>query len=99
MQPMLAIRPEDLSPVLVEWTDSYTITGWQMLQDVIEIPIGGECRTVGYLLHETDDFMIIALSVDIQEGMVLKAGEVMFIPKVVVKTVTKLTPNTDKEKE
>jgi len=92
---LLAIRPEDLSPVLVEWTDSYTITGWQMLADVIEIPTGGECRTVGYLLQETDDFMIIALNVDIQEGVVLKVGEVMFIPKAVVKTVTKLNKEKD----
>ena len=99
MKPMLAIRPEELSTILVEWTDSHSIDGWQNLEDILEIPIDGECRTVGYLLNETNDFMIIALNIDIQEGVVLKAGDIMFIPKAVVKTVTKLTPDTDKEKE
>ena len=44
--------------VLVEWVDSFGCSAaWQDITDSVAVPL--HCRSVGWLLHDTDDCKVI----------------------------------------
>lgn len=50
--------------VHVEWVDSETETGWEPLSSVESRPL--IAHTVGFLLKEADDFVMVAHSFDFE---------------------------------
>lgn len=76
---------------LVDWLDSQTTyTGWVDMEDIPpERPVCGHLRTVGWVLRENDEAVLIAQSVGSTPGGSDQACHVMTIPKV---AITKRTP-------
>ncbi len=79
--------------VEVEWVDSNMSTGWLNTEYATKVedkrPL--ECRTVGYLLSETEDRINVVMNfsdnTDLPNDSV---SEVMTIPKVAVLSVKEL---------
>lgn len=92
----------DKSPysiIEVVWVDSEAEQDWKPLAEVLEGPKSLECRTVGYLLMETEDRLVLAGSVSIDKQI---HGH-MTIPKVAIKerkdwVTHKKVPRVKKEK-
>jgi hypothetical protein len=64
--------------ILVDWIDSWTHFGWT---DPLGLDVPYECRSVGYLLGETDASLVLAASLG-ENGRV--SGHIT-IPKACVK--------------
>ena len=61
--PKKSQQPKDKYPrVVVHWRDTYTIDSWLPLVDAKMLePL--ECTTIGYLIAETKDYIVIAQTV------------------------------------
>lgn len=66
--------------VYVEWRDSCAAQGWQSPEDLKEFA-PSSCRSVGFLLRETDDHLLLAPHVTEPDGADnRKVDGVMCIP-------------------
>ena len=78
---------EEVAIVLVEWTDSEAMPGWHEerdIQDYIERPLT-VMISVGWLLHDCDDWVILAQSIDKDQIEGFKAGEMIKIPRRLIR--------------
>lgn len=69
-----------IKPVRVDWVDSIGADGWHDHQ-----PSDMSCVTVGMLYNETKHSVVIALN-----RSAYKHGDYIEIPKVAIKSITKL---------
>ena len=46
--------------VTITWTDACTMDGWKSVSEAIKIPDEVFCKTLGYFLNQTKDFITIA---------------------------------------
>jgi hypothetical protein len=68
--------------VEVFWRDAFTIDGWHSLADVNKkVTEGADCQTVGYLIQDTQDWLVVAATVgrDISEDC--EIGSCWIIPR------------------
>ena len=71
--------------VEIEWVDSLDVSdGWETIEHYIEEGAMIICTSVGYLIHEDEDIMILAMSHDPSNEHV---GHGMTIPKVSIKKI------------
>jgi hypothetical protein len=65
----MAERRKTLRPVIVEWDDSVQpVPTWRFLPDVIGTSSPCRCRTVGWLLERTDEVLVIAQNVGLDDS-------------------------------
>ncbi len=66
--------------VEVQWKDAHSVADWRSLA---ELPAPAECVTRGWLVKETDEYVVIAGTLLWKEGggSVELAGEMICIPK------------------
>ncbi len=71
--------------VLVEWEDATNISNWVDLADIAEWASDGDyvCRSVGYLVHEDDDCVVLAARVGLA-GEPEQVGLFERIPKPMI---------------
>jgi len=74
--------------VLVDWVDSTTPTApWQEVSLIkADKQPCAKCRSIGYLIRETDDVLILAMSIA-QSGVVAdddSVGNALYIPQVAI---------------
>lgn len=68
----------------VEWVDSAMVHGWSAGAD-LERNIGvGMCKTVGFLVHEDTDKIVLALNAAVDEKTA-PFGEIISIPQLCVR--------------
>lgn len=69
--------------VEVFWVDSEHSSDWSKLEDVLEEQSGSlECRSVGYLVADKEDRIILATSVSNDEDTEESISAYITIPKV-----------------
>ena len=73
---------KEFKRVLVKWVDSARNMDWGLYEDVNEVPI--ECESVGYLIKEKFDYIVVALSIAYEP---LKVCQTMTIPKCSIKEI------------
>lgn len=74
--------------VLIEWLDSrQPFSGWQFLED-LEMPKSCKCLSVGWLLEEDADRVVIAAHL----GDMSRGGQVMGVMAIPMRSVLKKTP-------
>jgi len=69
---------ENYKIIEVEWIDTSSISGWHD-KDIIDNPIDFTCHSVGYLLKETPEYIMLAQSYQPDQF-----GELLYIPKIVI---------------
>jgi hypothetical protein len=75
--------------VLITWVDAIGGDGWLSLQDLKqEKP--HEHHSLGFIAHETDQFITIAMSYDEDEE---NMGAWLCIPKAYIKNIINVTPS------
>lgn len=74
--------------VEVEWIDSNSVTGWhpetEALMD-IERPDHMLCCSIGYVIHEDENKLVITNGFAAQGAGLRDVGDVMSIPKVAIR--------------
>lgn len=76
-----------LKRVEIEWIDPTVITDWTESDDIdIDKEMTKTIKSTGYLIDETQSNYLIALSVDIIDG-VMKINCAKILPKSVVKSI------------
>lgn len=70
-----------LRPVMVEWIDSISASGWGELKE----PEDMRCASVGHLIEKSKDRVVIC-----QNMSMLNPGHHMTIPRVAVTRITRL---------
>lgn len=77
--------------ILVEWVDSLQpVTGWHMADDLPALE-AAKCKTVGWLVAENDDAMMIAQNIANPDSSQEQAGGLMRIPKCCVTSASVLS--------
>lgn len=78
--------------VLIEWVDSHEGRGWRSISDIENTAELLYCRSVGWLISENPDCVIIAshISGEKNEGIKIYACGDMCIPKCSIKKTTVL---------
>lgn len=76
-------RPKLFPLVEVRWRDAYHHSGWETLKNFTPNALKVRQRTAGYLVHEDDEVITLAHSVDDQEPD-RKGADFMVIPKVCI---------------
>jgi len=67
--------------ILVEWVDSLQpVTGWHMTDD-LPVLEAAKCKTVGWLVADNNDAIMIAQNIADPESTQMQAGGLMRIPK------------------
>ncbi len=81
------IAPENLTPVLVEWEDSYCSTGWRFLAEME--PEVMRCRSLGWVVSQDDDCLVLAPHVSAEDhgDAPLQGNGIMVIPKRAITSV------------
>lgn len=72
---------KDVKMIYVEWVDSSHSSGWVAAEDAIKLAGDFKCRTVGFLLVETDEHLTV---VQTHTEDVKQVDGVMTIPKVAI---------------
>lgn len=67
--------------IYVEWVDSSHNTGWQTAEAALKEDHLLDCKTVGFLIKETDDHLTVAQSSAVDPDQV---DGVLTIPKVAI---------------
>lgn len=94
------MKPTDYKLVLVVWNDATSNDSWVKLKDVVE-DSSLECATVGWLVADKTDRLVIVASIDMQDEDELVSGHVT-IPRSQIKSLQELTikkarkPKTEK---
>lgn len=76
---------KEFKKVLVRWVDSARNMDWGLYEDVNETPV--ECESVGYLIKEKLDYIVLALSVVYKP---LQVCQTMTIPKCSISLIQEL---------
>lgn len=79
-------------PILVEWEDSAQPSSAWSWVDEISDPHPVLCKTVGFLVKETDRCLLLALSIGDATSERPQANGVMQIPRSAVVKLTSLAP-------
>lgn len=77
--------------VQVDWLDhcSHTITQWREVPEIKELkPV--LCHTVGYVLHETDEFITVGQTLSISEDLEDTTTGDMLILKACIKHIKEI---------
>lgn len=53
--------------IYIEWTDACEKSGWKSMAEAIKVEDEVKCRTVGFFLKQTEDFIILANSIGLTE--------------------------------
>lgn len=78
--------------VVVRWDDIYTKSGWHPI-DEADKSYGCPCETMGWLVTESDRYIIVAGSIgslDSTDDKPNLAGDITTIPKSVVRDIMEL---------
>lgn len=68
--------------VEVEWVDSHVHDRWVSPEKILETQLA-RCRSVGYLVQDTEEFVTIAQSLGVRpDGEVEEYGQPITIPRV-----------------
>jgi len=74
--------------IIVDWVDSLQpVVGWHMIDD-LPILEAAVCKTVGWLVAENDEALMIAQNVADPKSTQMQAGGLMRIPKCCVTRIT-----------
>lgn len=85
-----------MKALLIHWIDSSSDHGWGKIKEIPQSP--NDCITLGFLVRETEDFLLITHSWDPETSSVNGTIE---IPKVAIKSrknVPWKVPKTVKQK-
>lgn len=77
---------KDVLVAMVKWEDCESLYDWQFekdVQDYIARPLS-VMLSVGWLLHDGDEWVILAQSIDQDQIDGFKAGDLMKIPKAMI---------------
>lgn len=66
--------------ITVTWTDALTVDGWKSVSEAIKIPNEVFCKTTGYFLNQTKDFITIAHTIGLSEKN--DVDGILHIPKI-----------------
>lgn len=73
------------------WVDSEHNSDWSKLDDVLEEQSGSlECRSVGYLIADKDDRIILATSISADESTEESVSAYITIPRVAIISIREL---------
>lgn len=80
----------NLPIIHLKWLDAAHCdgTGWKSLEDYV--PTGIVCETVGFLIHEDEETITLATSIDIEGG---NFASEFLVPKVCIKERKQLASN------
>ncbi len=53
--------------ISIDWVDACEMPGWKSLSEAIKVPDEIFCRTSGYFLNQTKDFITIAHTIGLSE--------------------------------
>jgi hypothetical protein len=70
--------------VYVEWIDSCTTSGWCGDEQIENAGNSLHCRTVGFLVKETDSAIVLALNNAYGDRVRCPFGDLMTIPKIAI---------------
>lgn len=69
-------------PRLVRWQDSrQPIAGWQMLDEDFVPPVACAAATVGFVVSETDDVLVLAQNIADYDEETMQGSGLMAIPR------------------
>lgn len=93
-QPALpSVQPNDI--VYVEWLDTVTTTGWCSPAAIAKVGEPSHCRSVGFMVKETDVTITLALNSSITPEA-WPFGELVTIPKSAITLRIPITPRYSK---
>lgn len=76
--------------VEVVWADSEHFADWSKLSDVLEDQGSLDCKSVGYLIADKEDRMILATSISVDEIYEESVSAYLTIPKAAISSVKEL---------
>jgi hypothetical protein len=87
--------------VMVYWVDSHSASGWQSLDKLETMTRPLHCRSVGYLLSEKGETVVIGPHINGDEGIeeINQVCGDLAIPKCSIKKITRLVEKRRKEKK
>lgn len=53
--------------ITITWQDACEMSGWRTVSDAIKIPDEIFCRTIGYFINQTKDFITIAHTIGLSD--------------------------------
>lgn len=68
----------------VEWIDSCCTNGWLQQHDIEAAGAVMTCQSLGFLVKETKDAIVLALNRSTSENTARPYGELVTIPKVAI---------------
>jgi hypothetical protein len=81
----------DKEIVLIEWLDSHSGKGWQDIDQLEETAIPLYCRSVGWIIKETEDCKVIVPHLSGEENgdiIIQGCGDLVIPTKSIVKITT-----------
>ena len=78
---------------LIHWIDSAGHSGWHKASEQTYEPM--TCQTAGFLIHETEISLTLALNIALDDGADFDVGETITIPKVAIVCREFLGPTED----
>lgn len=94
MIPDIKLNGEPVTIYMVEWEDCESMEGWQFekdIEDFFKRPLS-IMLSVGWLLQQNDDWVILAQSVDLNQEDGFKAGDLMKIPRRMISKILEVNP-------
>lgn len=84
--------------VLVEWIDPSSDGGWLELDAILADVASRDdhCRTVGWIIHDEADYVVVAGSVGLVMDGKRQVGDVSKFPRGCLVSVTPLKPRSAK---
>lgn len=84
------ISPDGAELVLIEWVDSHSVPGWQLLGDDMDDRVL-VCRSVGWLVLDGEEAKIVVPHMNQQEpGIPPQGSGIMTIPASAVRRLVRL---------
>jgi len=81
----MKINKEFGQPIEVVWCDACEISGWKSVNDALQIPDEVVCKTRGYFLDKTKEYLSIAHTIGLD-----KSNDVCGIIHIPIKWVKKI---------
>jgi hypothetical protein len=91
------MNPKDYKLVQVTWNDAGSHDSWVSLKDIVEDK-SMECISVGWLVSDRPDRLVLVASMDLQTDQELVSGHVT-IPKAVITDIRELSIKRVKQKK
>ncbi len=72
---------------IIEWNDALGIQKWQSIDDVVGIKPSDIFYTIGCVINEDDDYILLSSSLHAVDGDLAEVSNMLYIPRGMVKRI------------